>query len=51
MDEKSVKSKLNIGIVGLGKMGHIRAEIIAEHPGLNLVAVCDVIESKGSEFP
>ena len=42
---------LNVGIVGLGKMGRIRADVIIKQPKLNLIAVCDVIESKGREFP
>ncbi len=44
-------SKLNVGIVGLGKMGHIRADVIRKQPKLNLTAVCDVIRSKGEDFP
>lgn len=46
-----MKNRLNIGIVGLGKMGHIRADVITKHPKLNLFAVCDVIETKGKDYP
>ncbi|MCK5639708.1 MAG: Gfo/Idh/MocA family oxidoreductase [Gammaproteobacteria bacterium] len=46
-----MKNKLDVGIVGLGKMGHIRAGVIKKHPELNLFAVCDVIETKGKDFP
>ena len=46
-----IKNRLNVGIVGLGKMGHIRADAIREHPKLDLFAVCDVIESKSNDFP
>ncbi len=43
--------KLNIGIVGLGKMGHIRTDAIRKRPELNLTAACDVIKSKANDFP
>lgn len=46
-----IKNRLNVGLVGLGKMGHIRADAIMKHPELNLSAVCDVIETKGKDFP
>ena len=46
-----MKNRLNVGIVGLGKMGHIRADVIIKHPKLNLLAACDVIETKGKDFP
>lgn len=36
------KDKLNIGIVGMGKMGRVRANVIRSHPALVLRAVCDV---------
>ena len=51
MDAKSVTNRLNTGIVGLGKMGHIRADVITKHPALSLSAVCDVNESKARDFP
>ena len=37
-----MKEKLNIGIAGMGKMGHVRADVIRRHPNLVLRAVCDV---------
>lgn len=46
-----MKNRLNVGIIGLGKMGHIRAKAISSHPKLDLSAVCDVIESKSNDFP
>ena len=46
-----MKNRLNTGIVGLGKMGHIRADVIRNHPKLNLFAACDVVETKGKDFP
>lgn len=42
--------KLNVGIVGLGKMGLIRAEVIKNQPELNLTAVCDVVKPKDNAF-
>lgn len=46
-----MKNRLNVGIVGLGKMGYVRADVIGKHPKLDLLAVCDVIESKSNDFP
>ena len=46
-----MKNRLNVGIVGLGKAGHIRADGIKKHPKLNLLAACDVIETKDKDFP
>jgi len=45
-----MEKKLKVGIVGLGKMGHIRADAVNRQPGLSLLAVCDVIEEKGRDF-
>ncbi len=42
--------KLKVGIIGLGKMGRVRAEVINEHAELDLVFLCDVTES-ADEFP
>jgi len=46
-----MKKRLNTGIVGLGKMGRTRADVITGHPNLSLSAVCDVAEAKGTDFP
>jgi len=46
-----MKNRLNVGIVGLGKMGGTRADVIRKHPELDLFAVCDVLKSKSKEFP
>ena len=46
MDAKSAKNRLNAGIVGLGKMGHVRADVIAKHPALVLSAICDVANDR-----
>jgi predicted dehydrogenase len=32
---------LKVGIVGLGKMGHVRRRVLEEHPSTDVVAVCD----------
>jgi predicted dehydrogenase len=36
-----VAKRLAVGIVGFGKMGRVRAQAVAEHPALELVAVAD----------
>jgi predicted dehydrogenase len=46
-----MKNRLKAGIIGLGKMGHIRAEVIQNHPAFDLRAVCDVTEGNGPGSP
>lgn len=36
------KKVLRIGVVGYGKMGHLRSEFVRRHPSMELVAVCDL---------
>ncbi len=43
--------RLKTGIIGLGKMGGIRAEVIQSHPALDLRAVCDVANGDGVGLP
>jgi predicted dehydrogenase len=45
-----MKDRLKAGIVGLGKMGHIRAEVIQNNPAFDLRAVCDINGGNGPEY-
>jgi predicted dehydrogenase len=42
---------LRVGIIGMGKMGQIRAGVVASRPDLNLCAVCDVDPEKARSYP
>lgn len=37
---------LKVGVVGVGNIGSIHANVYHEHPGTELVAVCDIIKEK-----
>ena len=37
--------KLKVGIIGMGKMGRIRADVVERHPLLELKSVCDIDET------
>ncbi len=41
---------INVGIIGLGKMGASHAAIVAAHPDVTLVAVCDKTPMVSSAF-
>jgi predicted dehydrogenase len=45
------KKPLKVGIVGLGKMGMIRAQCVRDHPDLELISVCDVERERETIFP
>lgn len=42
---------LQVGVVGMGKMGRIRADVVRARPDLQLAAICDVNPSIATEFP
>lgn len=42
---------IKVGIIGLGKMGHIRAREVGKHPATVLIAGADPDSSKYSDFP
>ena len=42
---------LRVGIVGMGKMGKIRAEVVCSHPDLKLCAVCDIDSNIKKHYP
>ncbi len=46
-----MKNRLKVGIIGLGKMGNIRAEVIQNHPAFDLRAVCDVTTGDRPDYP
>lgn len=37
---------VRVGVVGVGNIGSIHARVYQEHPGAELVAVCDVVKEK-----
>lgn len=50
--DREKKSKYNVAVIGLGRMGLIRTKEIERHPHLKLIAVCDIDKKKMEErFP
>ena len=45
-----MKKKLNIGLIGAGRIGKIHAKNIYSHPSLNLFSVTDAFESAAKEL-
>jgi len=45
-----MKNKVNIGIVGAGRMGKVHAESISKIPQAKLVAICDIELKKAEEL-
>jgi len=43
--------KLRTAIIGMGKMGLIRKQVLDAHPGFDVVALCDINENVASAFP
>ena len=43
----SATPPLKVGIIGMGKMGRLRAGYIQRDPRMSLVAVCDVADIPG----
>jgi len=43
------KMTLKVGIVGVGNIGNIHASVYKENTNVEIVAVCDVIETKANE--
>lgn len=43
--------QIKVGIIGMGKMGRTRMEILNNHPGFELKAICDINPNIASEFP
>ncbi|CAM3931294.1 Gfo/Idh/MocA family protein [Lederbergia lenta] len=41
--------KIKVGIVGVGNIGSIHAAVYKENPNVEIVAVCDIIQSKSDE--
>jgi len=37
---------VRVGVVGVGNIGSIHARVYQEHPGVELVAVCDIVKEK-----
>jgi len=35
--------RVRVGIVGFGKIGRLRAEVVAHHPAMELVAMADPV--------
>jgi len=44
-------ASIRVGVVGFGKIGQLRAGLLAEHPELELRAVCDVDEGRQERAP
>jgi len=44
-----MSNKLKVGIVGFGKMGKIRKDVIDSHPDLSLAGICDVVLPESDE--
>ena len=42
---------LRVGIVGMGKMGRIRANVVRSRPDMELVAIGDIDPSAAADFP
>ena len=42
--------RIRVGIVGFGKIGRLRAEVVAHHPGMELVSVADPTPA-GQDLP
>ena len=42
--------QVRVGIVGYGKVGKIRREIIEKHPKLSLVGICDIVKPNEEEI-
>jgi len=42
---------LRAGVVGMGRVGHRRAKCIADHPALELSAVCDIDPGQAEQWP
>ncbi len=43
VEKNRMSKKLRAVIIGYGKMGKIRAQTIAQHQGMELVGVCDIV--------
>lgn len=43
-------NKINVGIIGYGKVGRIRQKIIESHPKLSIVGICDTIRINDKEI-
>lgn len=43
--------RIRVGIVGYGKIGRLRAQVISRHPDLALIAVVDPAGAPGEELP
>jgi predicted dehydrogenase len=50
-DDTHGDSPLRVGVVGLGKVGAIRCQLIQNHPHLELVAVCDIDPDREAPSP
>lgn len=44
-----MSGKINVGIIGLGKIGKIRKKIVESHPNLSLKCICDVFSISQNE--
>lgn len=42
---------IKTAIIGIGKMGQIRKQVIDSHPGFELCAVCDIDQNKAQQYP
>jgi predicted dehydrogenase len=42
---------LQVAIIGMGKMGRIRKQMLDAHPGFKVVALCDLNAAYADEFP
>jgi len=47
----AIERPLRIGIVGMGKMGRIRADVVNARPDLHLCAICDIDTNIAKEYP
>ena len=45
-----MSSKLKVGIIGMGKMGRIRKQVLDVHPAFDVVALCDINPGVAAEF-
>ncbi len=51
-DKRSAAERaLRVGIIGMGKMGRIRAEIVKTRPDMSLCAICDIDTSIENAYP
>lgn len=44
-----MSGKIKVGIIGFGKMGKIRMDVIDNHPDLSLQGVCDIVPPEQNE--